>query len=242
MEKNANKTLLLRAATLFVAIAIAFVIGYVRGQMTGESAQPEAPSIGQDVSQEQGDGAGDVVEASQGAEASTPESVSSGEQVPGPEPQATPNPSPTDEPYELTFHPSQTGVDPDDEYVYGVPAGVPADVTVREDGTYTSMEEVALYIHTYGHVPSNFVSKTKARKAGWVAEEGNLQDVLPGMSIGGGGWNNDDQVMPGDEYDQWYECDINYEGGYRGSERLVFSDNGMIFYTPDHYESYARIF
>ena len=116
--------------------------------------------------------------------------------------------------------------------------------TVDFDGEYTSKDEVALYIHAFGDVPSNFVTKTKARNAGWVSTEGNLWDVLPGKSIGGGGFDNIEDELPL-EYDPertFKECDINYAGGYRGSERLVYSDDGYIFYTSDHYETFTLLY
>ena len=56
--------------------------------------------------------------------------------------------------------------------------------TIEEDGWYTTKDEVALYIHTYGRLPGNYISKTKARDRGWVASKGNLDEVCPGMSIG----------------------------------------------------------
>ena len=117
-----------------------------------------------------------------------------------------------------------------------------AGVQVEEDGTYTSKDEVAAYIHTYGHLPSNFVSKTKAKKAGWVANKGNLDDVLPGMSIGGSEFYNDEGLLPDAPGRTWTECDINYEGGYRGAERIVFSNDGLIFYTGDHYKTFEQLY
>ena len=120
-------------------------------------------------------------------------------------------------------------------------------VTVTKDGSYTSKVETALYIHTYDTVPSNFVSKTKARNAGWVSSKGNLNEVLPGKSIGGGGymnesWNGEPLLPETPEGRSWHECDINYTGGYRGAERLVYSEDGLIFYTGDHYESFERLY
>ena len=122
-----------------------------------------------------------------------------------------------------------------------------AGITLRKDGSYTSKVEVALYIHTYGRVPSNYISKTKARNAGWDSSKGNLWDVLPGMSIGGGGYMNeqwdDGPLLPETpEGRDWRECDINYQGGYRGAERLVYSDDGLVFYTGDHYETFERLY
>lgn len=115
---------------------------------------------------------------------------------------------------------------------------------VARDGTYTSRDEVALYIHAFGDVPGNYITKSRARRQGWVASEGNLWDVCPGMSIGGGGFENIEDELPVD-YDPdrtWKECDIGYEGGYRGPERLVYSDDGYIFYTGDHYETFTQLF
>ena len=97
-------------------------------------------------------------------------------------------------------------------------------------------------MHTYGHLPSNFISKTKARKAGWVNTEGNLWDVLPGKSIGGSEYHNDDGQLPDARGRTWTECDIDYQGGYRGEKRLVFSNDGLIYYTPDHYETFERLY
>ncbi|MBQ9317912.1 MAG: hypothetical protein IJ203_13990 [Atopobiaceae bacterium] len=114
--------------------------------------------------------------------------------------------------------------------------------TIDEDGWYTTKEEVALYIHTYGRLPGNFISKTKARDRGWVASEGNLDEVCPGMSIGGSRFYNDDGQLPDKKGRQWTECDINYHGGHRGAERIVFSNDGLIFYTADHYETFEQLY
>ena len=114
--------------------------------------------------------------------------------------------------------------------------------SVVEDGTYTSKDEVALYIHTYGHLPSNFISKTKAKEAGWVSSEGNLDEVCPGKSIGGSTFYNDDGLLPEADGRTWKECDINYTGGFRGSERIVFSNDGLIYYTNDHYQTFEQLY
>jgi hypothetical protein len=117
-----------------------------------------------------------------------------------------------------------------------------ATATVEEAGTYTSKDELALYIHTYGHLPSNFVSKTKARKAGWVSSRGNLDEVLPGKSIGGSVFNDDDDQLPDADGRTWTECDVDYTGGYRGAERIVFSNDGLVYYTPDHYQTFECLY
>ncbi len=111
-----------------------------------------------------------------------------------------------------------------------------------EDGYYTSKEDVSLYIHTYKKLPKNFITKAKARDLGWEANEGNLWEVTDKKSIGGDRFGNREGLLPDKEGRHYYECDINYEGGYRGSERLVYSNDGLIYYTPDHYESFELLY
>lgn len=36
----------------------------------------------------------------------------------------------------------------------------------------------------------------------------------------------------------WHE---NYTGGYRNTQRIVFSNDGLIFVTYDHYKTFAEI-
>jgi len=110
---------------------------------------------------------------------------------------------------------------------------------IDEDGSYTSPAEVALYIHTYGKLPKNFITKQEAQELGWVSKEGNLDEVAPGMSIGGNRFGNYEQALPDGNYK---ECDVNYEGGYRGDERLVYSADGAIYYTDDHYATFTQLY
>jgi len=110
--------------------------------------------------------------------------------------------------------------------------------SVVEDGWYSSKEEVAEYIEIYEELPDNFITKDEAIELGWDNSKGNLWDVAEGMSIGGDRFMNREGLLPDEKGRIWTECDINYEGGYRGAERIVFSNDGLIYYTDDHYESF----
>ena len=121
-------------------------------------------------------------------------------------------------------------------------ASAASGVSVSEDGTYTDKDHVALYLHLYQKLPANYISKTKAKKAGWDAEKGNLWDVCPGKSIGGGTFYNDDGLLPEKGGRTWKECDIDYAGGYRGAKRICYSNDGLIFYTDDHYQSFTQLY
>lgn len=116
---------------------------------------------------------------------------------------------------------------------------------IDEDGHYISKEEVALYIHTYGKLPSNFISKKEAEELGWKqkqGEAGQLHVAAPGMSIGGSRFGNYEGLLPEADGRKYYECDINYVKGNRGAERIVYSNDGLIFYTGDHYESFEQLY
>ena len=90
----------------------------------------------------------------------------------------------------------------------------------------------------YGHLPSNFITKSDAQALGWDSRQGNLWDVAPGMSIGGDVFGNREGLLPKAKGRTYYECDIDYEGGYRGSKRIVYSNDGLIYYTEDHYHTF----
>ncbi len=116
------------------------------------------------------------------------------------------------------------------------------EVQLSEEGSYTSKEEVAAYINLYGHLPDNFITKKEAKKLGWVSQEGNLGEVAPGKSIGGDYFGNYEGSLPQKEGRDYHECDIDSDGGYRGAKRIVYSNDGLIYYTEDHYETFELLY
>ena len=127
------------------------------------------------------------------------------------------------------------------QYEYTEEAEAPSEIP-DVNGSYYSTEDVALYIHTYGRLPGNYITKTKAQKMGWKSESFDLWEIADGMCIGGGPFGNREGLLPDAEDRDYYECDVNYYGGARGEERLVYSDDGLIFYSDDHYESFTRLY
>ena len=115
-------------------------------------------------------------------------------------------------------------------------------VTVDEDGTYTSMEEVAVYLHTYGHLPSNYITTEEAKELGYDESQVNLGQVAPGKSIGGDVYENEEGMIPVEEGLSYYQCDIGSEEGERTDQRLVYSNEGDIYYTPDLFETFQLIY
>lgn len=112
------------------------------------------------------------------------------------------------------------------------------DTSVHDD----SKEAVALYIHTYGCLPDFYMTKSQARQRyGW--EGGALDTYAPGYAIGGDTFNNYDGQLPDMPGRRWTECDIDTIGrSARGAKRIVFSNDGLIYYTDDHYETFTLLY
>lgn len=114
-------------------------------------------------------------------------------------------------------------------------------VPVTEDGIYDSKDEVALYIHLYGHLPSNYITYNEAKALGWPG--GYLEPYAPGKCIGGGRFGNREGLLPEAPGRIYYECDIDTLGARRrGEKRIVYSNDGLIYYTDDHYESFTPLY
>lgn len=112
---------------------------------------------------------------------------------------------------------------------------------LTENGIYTSKEKVALYIHTYKKLPANFITKEEAQNLGWSG--GSLLPYAPYKCIGGNKYSNYEGILPKETGRQYYECDINTLGALqRGAERLIYSNDGLIYYTSDHYKTFALLY
>lgn len=116
-----------------------------------------------------------------------------------------------------------------------------SEAALPEDGVYTAKEEVAEYIHLYGHLPDNFITKKEADALGW--QGGSLESYAPGKSIGGDRFGNYEELLPKKKGRTYTECDIDTKGAKsRGAKRIVFSNDGLIYYTGDHYESFELLY
>ncbi len=132
-------------------------------------------------------------------------------------------------------------ITPDNPLTPDDPATPDPEPTLDENGVYTSKEDVALYIHLYGHLPGNFITKKEAQALGW--DGGSLEPYAPGKSIGGGYFGNYEGLLPKAPGRSYTECDIDTMGARsRGAKRIVFSNDGLIYYTGDHYESFELLY
>lgn len=130
---------------------------------------------------------------------------------------------------------------PQEELPEALPADPETPAAIDEFGWYTTKEDVALYIYTYGRLPDNFMTKKEARNLGW--EGGGLDPYAEGMSIGGDRFGNYEGLLPNADGRTWTECDIDtMNASSRGAKRIVFSNDGLIYYTEDHYESFTLLY
>ena len=140
--------------------------------------------------------------------------------------------------------PEETPAVPEDP---GTAAGAEDDApyedlpAIAEDGSYNSMEDVSLYLHTYDHLPDNYITKQEARDLGWSG--GSVERYAPGCAIGGDRFGNREGLLPSEKGRTYYECDIDTIGETsRGAKRIIFSSDGLIYYTEDHYESFTLLY
>lgn len=136
-----------------------------------------------------------------------------------------------------------------DEYTAPAPDSAAAEApddpddipSLSEEGSYTSAEDVALYLHLYGCLPENFITKADARALGWNG--GGLDDYADGMCIGGDRFGNYEGLLPDASGREYRECDIDtLHCSSRGAKRIVYSNDGLIYYTEDHYESFVLLY
>ena len=106
-----------------------------------------------------------------------------------------------------------------------------------QDGT----DGADYWVKMHGRLPDEYITADYAKSLGWIPKDGNLSEVAPGSIIGGDIFQNRNRHLPEAPGRQWYEADINYSGGFRGDYRLVYSNDGLIFASYDHYRTFVEI-
>ncbi|MBO5126569.1 MAG: hypothetical protein J6D10_03270 [Clostridia bacterium] len=151
-------------------------------------------------------------------------------------PEEEPEPEPEPIPEELPEKEPEPEPEPIPE-----PEPEPEEPAIDENGSYDDRDNVALYIYTYGKLPPNYISKAEAQDLGW--EGGSVERYAPGKCIGGSKFGNYEGLLPKKSGRQYYECDIDTLGeSSRGAKRIVYSNDGLIYYTDDHYESFTLLY
>ncbi|MBR1559943.1 MAG: ribonuclease [Clostridia bacterium] len=112
----------------------------------------------------------------------------------------------------------------------------------KYDGPVTDPQQIVNYLDEYGELPDNFITKKEARALGWDSSYNYVGDVAPGMSIGGDRFGNYEGQLPSKKGRTWYECDTNYKGKKRGATRLLYSSDGLYYYTDDHYNTFTEMY
>ena len=115
-----------------------------------------------------------------------------------------------------------------------------AETPAESSGPIIEPQAIADYLFEHGELPENFITKREAQALGW--DRNYLSDVAPGMSIGGDHFGNYEGQLPRAKGRKYYECDANYTGGRRGPERIVYSNDGHVWYTKDHYQTFTELF
>ncbi|MDQ8748235.1 ribonuclease [Elizabethkingia miricola] len=104
----------------------------------------------------------------------------------------------------------------------------------------TNEDVVVDYVKKNKKLPNYYVTKSAAQKAGWVASKGNLCTVLPGKAIGGDVFGNREGLLPKKTNRTYYEADLNYNCRNRNADRLIMSNDGLVYVTKDHYQTFTQ--
>ena len=116
------------------------------------------------------------------------------------------------------------------------------EVPEEKAGPITEPQAIADYLFEHGELPENFITKEEAQDLGWDSSRNYVSDVAPGKSIGGDRFGSYEGRLPKAKGRKFFECDANYTGGKRGAERIVYSSDGHVWYTKDHYETFEELF
>lgn len=122
---------------------------------------------------------------------------------------------------------------------------------VEESGLYTTKDSVAAYLCKFDKLPANYVGKSEGKKL-YESKTGNTFDKWnfnPWTTIGVmiGGDNFDNFSSSPDNYHatlpegSYHEADVDYSGANRGTKRLVYQPDCVIYYTSDHYDTFYKL-
>jgi len=102
----------------------------------------------------------------------------------------------------------------------------------------TNESTVINFVKSHHELPDYYITKSEAKKQGWIPSKGNLCDVLPGNAIGGDNFSNREKTLP--KNGKYYEADVNYNCGNRNADRIVFTKNGDVWLTKNHYKTFEK--
>ena len=121
------------------------------------------------------------------------------------------------------------------------PADTETPEGTEEPGPIIEPQRIADYIFEHGELPENFITKQEAKDLGWDSYVNYVSDVAPGMSIGGDYFGNYEGKLPRIRGRKYYECDCWYTGGKRNQYRIIYSNDGHVWYTEDHYNTFTEM-
>lgn len=112
--------------------------------------------------------------------------------------------------------------------------------SITQNGKYDGKKDVKNYLIKYHCLPSNYITKAVAKELGWTG--GGLDSYQYGACIGGDYFGNYEGLLPKEGGRTYYECDIDtMHKDSRGAKRIVYSNDGLIYYTEDHYQTFELL-
>ena len=143
-----------------------------------------------------------------------------------------------------TLEPAKKENNTEAPVITAAPAAAPTDAPAPSaaSGPLEEAQRIADYLFEHGELPDTFLRKRDAQALGWNSEYNYVSDVAPGKSIGGDYFGNYEQKLPVVKGRKYYEADCFYQGGQRNAYRIIYSNDGHVWYTGDHYNTFTELF
>ncbi len=96
------------------------------------------------------------------------------------------------------------------------------------------------WLRHYGQLPDNYHSESDLRALGWKQGDSPVK-FAPEKMVTRGEYENMNGHLPDAPGRVWYEADINYYSGKRNGHRILWSNDGLLFVTYDHYRTFIEV-
>ena len=117
---------------------------------------------------------------------------------------------------------------------------IPMESVEAGNATKNEKDGADYWLKHFGELPEYYVTKEELIKYGW-SDGKKPSKFAPGKMYSKGVYENSDGHLPDAPGRIWYEADINYYEGRRNRHRVLWSNDGLIFVTYDHYETFYEI-
>ena len=114
------------------------------------------------------------------------------------------------------------------------------EAVIAGEGTKDGQNGADYWMKYIADLPDYYITRDELLSLGWEKGKSPAK-FAPGKMVTMGMYRNDDNRLPQISGRVWYEAGINYYSGRRNGHRLLWSNDGLLFVTYNHYETFLEI-